>query len=182
MRLLYNAPWLKKKKRLKIFLQSFHLLKYLHQLPFHHGVNCFALLQHLTLISSYFSLTENKIECYLIFHYVFEKEVSKIHNEIYDADNQKMIKKLNILNGNSHMRLSFIQWLLYAKYFTLNTLFLKKKKSLEILLFPFQRQENKDLEMFNIKQAVLGHMKLTDQEIGLSGSKVCALRHHAILP
>lgn len=50
---------------------------------------------------------------------------------------KKMIKKLNILNGNSRMRLSFIQWLLYAKYFTLNTLFLKKKKSLEILLFPF---------------------------------------------
>lgn len=77
-------------KGLKFFLQSFHLLKYLHQLPFHHGVNCFALLQHLTLISSYFSLTESKIECYLIFHYVFEKVgVSKIHNEMYDADNQK---------------------------------------------------------------------------------------------
>ena len=87
---------------------------------------------------------------------------------------KNMIKKLNILNGNNRMRLSFIQWLLYAKYFTLNTLFLKKKKSLETLLFPFQRQENKDLEMLNIKQAVLGHMKLTDQEIGLSGSKVCA--------
>jgi hypothetical protein len=40
------------------------------------------------LTSSYFSLTESKIECYLLFCYVFEKVgASKIHNEMYDADN-----------------------------------------------------------------------------------------------
>ena len=62
---------------------------------------------------------------------------------------KNMIKKLNILNGNNRMRLSFIQWLLYAKYFTLNTLFLKKKKVTGDIIIPIletRKQRFRDVQ------------------------------------
>ena len=62
---------------------------------------------------------------------------------------KNMIKKLNILNGNNRMRLSFIQWLLYAKYFTLNTLLLKKKKVTGDIIIPIletRKQRFRDVQ------------------------------------
>lgn len=62
------------------------------------------------------------------------------------------------------MKLQLIEQLVCAKCFTLVFFFIALKKKLTGEgIIPLYRQRNGDLEMLNIKQAVLGHIKLVNR-------------------